>query len=250
MDTARGEQSDSVPLSILRRLSMLLIIAFLLNILTIPAYCQFTKLPKNLRFIDLGVAGNGVSQTLSLTTVFPFSNINGWIGIFGSRVSGEEGVISETFKLHLESQTKVKKVDIELFGHIERNITVGTALTAQVGGTIEPSNYKNESFSISTEIGYFLETIQPFENLAIRQFDPTSFRWLVSSTVDWKQLNAEVTFTPEIGFKDYRVCVEPTVTMDFSERVGLRFSGTITYNSAPLTEKFAYKYLSILRITL
>ena len=205
---------------------------------------------KSTKLIDFGVAGNGVSQTLSLTTVFPITKINGWVGFYGSRVSGEEGVISETFKFHIEREEKVKKVDIEMFGHFEHNVTAGTALTAQVGGTIAPSNYKKEALNITTEIGYFLETIQPFENLAFRNFDPTSFRWLLSSTVDWRKLNAEVTFTPEVRFKDYRLCVEPTLTVDLSDRFGLRLSGTITYNSAPLTENLGYNYLSILRITL
>ncbi len=250
MSTVRGEQSETVPLKTTKFICILLFAGILSIIHADPSYSQFTKLPKSTKLIDFGVAGNGISQTLSLTTVFPINKIDGWVGFYGSRVSGQEGVISETFKFHIEREEKVKKVDIEMFGHFEHNVTAGTALTAQVGGTIEPSNYKKDSFSVSTEIGYFLETIQPFENLAFKDFDPTSFRWIVSSTVDWRKLNAEVTFTPEIGFKDYRLCVEPTLTVDLSEQFGLRFSGTINYNSAPLTENLEYNYLSILRITL
>ncbi len=250
MNTVRSEQAESVPLKIFKIISFVFFIGFLSIIHASPVFSQFTKLPKSKKLIDLGVAGNGVSQTLSLTTVFPMSKLKGWAGFFGSRVSSEEGVISETVKFHIESAVKIKKVDLEVFSYFERNITRGTALTAQVGGTIEPSNYNNDSLNISAEIGYFLETIQPFENLAIRNFDPTSFRWLISSTVDWKNLNAEFKFTPEIGFKDYRICAEPTLTFDLSDRFGLRFTGTITYNSAPLTENLEYDYLSVLRITL
>ena len=42
----------------------------------------------------------------------------------------------------------------------------------------------------------------------------------------------------------------PAVTFSLSTRLNLRLSGSITYNSEPLTEKWHYKYLSMLRITL
>ena len=43
---------------------------------------------------------------------------------------------------------------------------------------------------------------------------------------------------------------EPAITFILSTRLSLRLSSSITYNSEPLTEKWYYKYLSILHVTL
>ena len=250
MHTLKGEQGEFAHPIILKEKCLILFILILLTVFSMPADSQFTDLPKNVKFVDLGVTGNGVVQTLSLTSVFPLSNINGWAGFFGSRVSGGEGVISEMFKFHIEGEIEVKKYEFEIFSYFERNITDGNALTAQLGGAIEPGKYEKGSFSVTSNFGYFIENIQPFDNFAIRKFDPTSFRWLISSAIDWKKLNTELTFTPEIGFKNYRVCAEPVVSFDLTTRLELRLSGALTYNSEPLTDKIRYNYMSILRITL
>lgn len=217
---------------------------------SIPAYCQFTDVTKDTKTVDIGVAGDTVHQTLTLTAVVPVANINGWAGFFGSRVSSDEGVLSEILKFHVESGINFQKVEIEAFSYFERNLTDGSELTAQLGGTIQPANYEKGSFSITANFGYFLETIRPFEETKFRHFDPTAFRWLVSSTVDWHKINTELKFTPEIGFKNYRICAEPTVTFDLTNRFGLKLSGTFNYNSEPLTDNLQYYYLSILRIRL
>ena len=225
------------------------VVLFLFFIL-LPVYGQFTDLPEDQKTVDIGVTGDSTHRTITLTAVIPVANINGWAGFFGSRSSGEDGVHSEIVKFHVESIIDVKVLELEAFSYFERNMMDGSALTAQVGGTIQPGEYKKGSLSISTNFGYFLETIRPFEELKVRQFDPTAFRWLVSSTLDWNKINTELTFTPEIGFKNYRICAEPAVTFDLSSRLGFRVSGTVTYNSQPLTDNLQYIYLSILRITL
>ncbi len=230
--------------------SILAFIVFLLFFISLPVYGQFTDLPEDQNTVDIGVTGDSNHRTVTLTAVVPVTNINGWAGFFGSRSSGENGVHSEIVKLHVESIINVKELELEAFSYFERNLMDGSALTAQVGGTIQPGEYKKGSLSISANFGYFLETIRPFEELKIRQFDPTAFRWLVSSTLDWNKINTELTFTPEIGFKNYRICAEPAVTFDLSDRFGFRVSGTVTYNSEPLTDNLQYIYLSILRITL
>ena len=43
---------------------------------------------------------------------------------------------------------------------------------------------------------------------------------------------------------------EPAITFTLSTRLSLRLSGSMIYNNEPLTEKWYYKYLSILRVTL
>ncbi|MCE2402488.1 hypothetical protein J4G08_16590 [Candidatus Poribacteria bacterium] len=250
MDTINDKRIEFAHKKRFRKICLIVFVVFSSIVFSIPSFSQFTDLPEDKKTVDLGVSGNGILQTFSLTTVLPISNINGWAGFFGSRAAGEEGVISEIIKLHIEGGIPINKVEFEIFSYLERNITDGTALTAQVGGSIELEKYKKGSLIISANFGYFLETIQPLENLSVRQFDPTSFRWLISSTVDWQKLNTELTFTPEIGFKNYRFCAEPTFTFDITTRLGLRLSGTFTYNSAPLTENLKYNYQSILRITL
>lgn len=250
MNRVEGDQVGFAHQKRFKKRCLIVFVVFLSIIFPKLSYSQFTDLPEDAKTVDIGVSGNRVSQTLTLTTVLPIENINGWAGFFGARVSGEEGVISEIVKIHIEGKVQINKLELEAFSDLERNITDGSALTAQVGGTIQPGKYEKGSFSISANFGYFLETIQPFEDFTIRQFDPTSFRWLVTSTVDWQKLNTELTFTPEIRFKNYRFCAEPAVTFDITTRLGLRLSGTITYNSAPLTDNLNYNYLSILRITL
>ncbi len=224
---------------------LLLLISYVM-----PAFCQFADLPTDAKTVDFGISGDSGSQTLSLTAVLPFKNINGWGGIFGSHDSDEDGVDSEIIKVHLQGGIRINKFGIEAFTDLERNLSQGSALTSQIGSYIRPGIYEKDTLRISGGIGYFIENIQPHKDLTIRKFDPTSFRWLAFSSVGWKRLNTVLKFTPEVGFKNYRFSAEPALTFDLTTRLGLRLSGSLTYNSAPLTENLHYKYLSILRVTL
>ena len=216
----------------------------------IPVHSQFADLPTDAKTMDFGISGDGTSQTLSLTAVVPFKNINGWGGVFGSRASDEDGVHSEIIKARMQGGMRINKLGIEAFTDLERNISQGSALTSQIGSYIRPGIYEKGTLRISGGVGYFIENIQPRKGLTIRKFDPTSFRWLAFSSIGWKKLNVLLKFTPEVGFKNYRFSAEPAITFSLTARLGLRLSGSLAYNSEPLTENFNYKYLSILRITL
>lgn len=216
----------------------------------IPAYCQFADLPHDAKTVDIGVNGDGASQTLSLTTVVPLRRFNGWMGVFGSRASGEEGVLSEIVKARSQGGFRIRTFGIEGFTDLERDITKGTALTSQIGSYIRPAIYEKGTLRISGGIGCFLENIQPHKDLDLKKFDPTTFRWLAFSSVGWRKLNTVLKFTPEIGFKNFKFSAEPAFTFDLSTQLGLRLSGALTYTTEPLTENWHYKYLSTLRITL
>lgn len=234
----------------LRRLSLLLVGVICLIFQTIPAYSQFADLPRDAKTLDIGVNGDGASQTLSLTAIVPVRKVNGWAGIFGSRASGAEGAFSEIVKARAQGGFRIRTFGIEGFTDLERDIAKGTALTSQVGSYIRPAIYENGDLRISGGIGVFIENIQPLEDIDLKQFDPTTFRWLAFSSVGWQKLNTQLKFTPEIGFKNYKFSAEPAITFTLSTQLGLRLSGAITYNSEPLTENWHYKYLSILRFTL
>ena len=234
----------------LKRLSLLLVGVICLIFQTIPAYSQFADLPRDAKTLDIGVNGDGASQTLSLTAIVPVRKVNGWAGIFGSRASGKEGAFSEIVKARAQGGFRIRTFGIEGFTDLERDIAKGTALTSQVGSYIRPAIYENGDLRISGGIGVFIENIQPLEDIDLRQFDPTTFRWLAFSSVGWQKLNTQLKFTPEIGFKNYKFSAEPAITFTLSTQLGLRLSGAITYNSEPLTENWHYKYLSILRFTL
>lgn len=218
--------------------------------IAIPAYSQFADLPTDAKTVDFGFSGDGSSQTVSLTAVLPFKNINGWGGVFGSRAAAEDGVLSEIVKIHIQGGMRINNFGIEAFTDLERNISQGSALTSQIGSYIRPGIYEKDSLRISGGIGYFIENIQPHKDLTLRKFDPTSFRWLAFSSIGWKKLNTVVKFTPEVGFKNYRFSAEPAITVSLTTRLGLRLSGSLSYNSEPITENLHYKYLSILRVTL
>ena len=239
--------SDSTQL---KRLFLLLVGATCLIFQTTPVYAQFADLPHDAKTVDIGINGDGASQTLSLTAVVPFRKINGWAGIFGSRAAGEEGVLSETVKAHAQGGFRIRTFGIEAFTDLERDIIKGSALTSQIGIYIRPAIYENAELRISGGIGGFIENIQPLEDIDLRQLDPTTFRWLAFSSIGWRKLNTQLKFTPEIGFKNYKFSAEPAITFTISTRLGLRLSGAMTYNSEPLTENWHYKYLSILRFTL
>ena len=115
----------------------------------IPAYSQFADLPRDAKTVDIGVSGDGASQTLSLTTVIPIRQVNGWAGIFGSRASGEEGAFSEIVKARAQGGFRIRTFGIEGFTDLERDITKGTALTSQIGGYIRPAIYENGELRIS-----------------------------------------------------------------------------------------------------
>ncbi len=234
----------------IRKLRMLLIGVLFSIFYPIPAYCQFADLPRDAKTVDIGVNGDGASQTFSLTTVVPFRRINGWVGIFGSRASSESEVLSEIAKAHAQGGFRIGTFGIEAFTDLERNIAKGSALTSQIGSYIRPAIYEKRTLRISGGIGAFIENIQPYQDLVLRKFDPTTFRWLAFSSVGWRKLNTVLKFTPQIGFKNFQFSAEPAITFSLSTQLGLRLSGSVTYNSEPLTENWHYKYLSILRITL
>ncbi len=139
---------------------------------------------------------------------------------------------------------------IEAFTDLERNITKGSALTSQIGSYIRPAIYERDTFRVSGGIGAFLENIQPQKDLVLKKFDPTTFRWLAFSSIGWQKFNTVLKFTPEVGFKNFKFSAEPAITFSLTKRLGLRLSGSVTYNNEPLTEKLHYKYLMILRVTL
>ena len=217
---------------------------------SIPIYAQFADLPQDAKTVDIGVNGDRASQTLILTAVVPIQDINGWVGIFGSRASGEGEVLSEIAKARAQGGFRIGTVGIEAFTDLERNISKGSTLTSQIGSYIRPAIYERGTLRVSGGVGAFLENIQPQKDLVLKNFDPTTFRWLAFSSVGWRKLNILLKFTPEVGFTNYKFLAEPAITFSLSARLSLRLSGSITYNSDPLTEKWHYKYLSILRITL
>ncbi len=234
----------------LRRLSLLLVTITYLMFQPIPVYPQFADLPHDAKTVDIGINGDGASQTLSLTAVVPARRINGWAGVFGSRAAGEDGALSETVKAHVQGGFRIRTFGIEAFTDLERDIIKGSALTSQIGIYVRPAIYENGTLRVSGGIGAFIENIQPHEELVLRKFDPTAFRWLAFSSIGWQKLNTQLKFTPEIGFKNYKFSAEPAITFNLSTRLGLRLSGAVNYNSAPLTENWHYKYLSIFRFTL
>ena len=158
----------------LGRLSLLLVGVTCLILRTIPAYCQFADLPQDTKTVDIGVNGGRASQTLSLTAVVPLRRINGWTGIFGSRASGEEGVLSEIVKARAQGGFRIGTFGIEGFTDLERDITKGTALTSQIGSYIRPAIYEKGTLRVSGGIGCFLENIQPHKDLVLTRFDPTT----------------------------------------------------------------------------
>ena len=232
---------------------MFLILIFFLIVYATPVYCQFADLPQDAKTVDIGVNGDGVSQTLSLTAVVPVGRINGWAGVFGSRAASEEEVLSEMAKARVQGGFRIGTFGIEAFTDLERNITKGSALTSQIGSYIRPAIYERGTLRISGGVGAFLENIQPHKDLVdfvLRKFDSTTFRWLAFSSIGWRQLNTVLKFTPHVGFKNYQFSAEPAITFSLSNQLGLRMSGSVTYNSEPLTEKWHYTYLSTLRISL
>ena len=234
----------------IRKLGIHLIAVIFLILYATPTYSQFADLPQDAKTIDIGVNGDGASQTLSLTAVIPFRRMNGWAGVFGSRASGEGEVLSEIIKARTQGGFRIGTFGIEGFTDLERNITKGSALTSQIGSYIRPAIYEKGTLRISGGIGVFLENIQPHKDLVLRKFDPTTFRWLAFSSIGWQKFNTVLKFTPEIGFKNFKFSAEPAITFSLTNQLGLRLSGSATYNSKPLTEKWHYKYLTILRVTL
>lgn len=218
--------------------------------ITIPTYSQFADLPQDSKTLDIGIAGDDALQTITLTAVVPFKSINGWGGLFGSRGTGKEGVITEIAKGRIQGGMRIRTYGIEVFTDLERNITQGTALTVQLGGYIRPGIYEKGTLRISGGLGYFLENIQPYKDLSVRKFDPTSFRWLAFSSIGWRKLNISMKFTPQVGFQNFKYLAEPALTFNLTTRLGLRLSGSLSYNSEPLTEKLHHKYLTIFRFTL
>lgn len=216
----------------------------------LPGFCQFADLPRDEKMVDIGFSGDGASQTFTVTAVVPVAGMNGWVGVYGSRAASDEEVLSEIVKAHIQGGFRIGTFGIEAFSDLERNIAEGSALTSQIGMYVRPKIYERGRLRVSGGIGGFIENIQPRHGLVLRRFDPTSFRWLAFSSVGWRKLNTQLKFTPEVGFQNFKLSAEPAITFDLSTRLGLRISGAVNYNSAPLTDRWHYKYLTILRITL
>ncbi len=176
-------------------------------------FCQFADLPQDAKTVDIGFSGDDALQTLTLTSVMPLKNINGWAGVFGSRGTGKEGVITEIAKGRIQGGVRIKTFGIELFTDFERNISKGTALTFQIGSYIRPGIYENGTLRISGGIGYFLENVQPHKNLTIKKFDPTQFRWLGFTSIGWENLNVSMKYSPEVGFRNFKYSAEPAFSI-------------------------------------
>lgn len=232
------------------KLCIFAIVAVLGIFYSLPVYAQFADLPQDAKTVDLGVNGDRTSQTLILTAIVPIKRINGWVGIFGSRTTSEKEVLSEIAKARAQGGFRIGTVGIEAFTDLERNISEGRTLTSQIGSYIRPAIYEQGTLRVSGGIGAFLENIQPEKDLVLKKFDPTTFRWLAFSSVGWRKLNILLKFTPEVGFRNYQFSAEPAITFSLSTRFSLRLSGSLTYDSEPLTERWHYKYLTILRTTL
>ena len=250
MERLRDELAQHTENMHIEKLGIHFIAMLFLVLYAVPTHCQFADLPQDAKTVDIGVNGDGGSQTLSLTAVVPLRRFNGWTGVFGSRASGEGEVLSEILKARAQGGFRIGTFGIEGFTDLERNITKGSALTSQIGSYIRPAIYEKGTLRISGGIGVFLENIQPHADLVLRKFDPTTFRWLAFSSIGWRKLNTVLKFTPEVGFKNFKFSAEPAITFSLTNRLGLRSSGSVTYNSEPLTENWHYKYLSTLRITL
>ncbi len=63
-----------------RKLGIIAIAVIFSIIFPLSVYCQFADLPQDAKTVDIGVNGDGASQTLSLTAVVPFRRLNGWVG--------------------------------------------------------------------------------------------------------------------------------------------------------------------------
>ena len=225
-------------------------VLFLSLLFALPGFCQFADLPRDEKMVDIGFSGDGASQTFTVTAVVPVAGMNGWVGVYSSRAASDEEVLSEIVKAHIQGGFRIGTFGIEAFSDLERNIAEGSALTSQIGMYVRPKIYERGRLRVSGGIGGFIENIQPRRGLILRRFDPTSFRWLAFSSVGWRKLNTQLKFTPEVGFQNFKLSAEPAITFDLSTRLGLRISGAVNYNSAPLTDRWHYKYLTILRITL
>ena len=223
---------------------------FLLLLFALPGFCQFADLPRDEKMVDIGFSGDGASQTFTVTAVVPVAGMNGWVGVYSSRAASDEEVLSEIVKAHIQGGFRIGTFGIEAFSDLERNIAEGSALTSQIGMYVRPKIYERGRLRVSGGIGGFIENIQPRRGLILRRFDPTSYRWLAFSSVGWRKLNTQLKFTPEVGFQNFKLSAEPAITFDLSTRLGLRISGAVNYNSAPLTDRWHYKYLTILRIKL
>lgn len=223
---------------------------FLSLLFQLSGFSQFADLPRDEKTVDIGFSGDGASQTFTVTAVVPVAKLHGWAGIYSSRAASDEEVLSEIVKAHIQGGFRIGTFGIEAFSDLERNIAEGSALTSQIGMYVRPKIYERERLRISGGIGGFIENIQPHHGLILRKFDPTSFRWLAFSSVGWRKLNTQLKFTPEVGFRNFKVSAEPAITFDLSTRLGLRISGAINYNSEPLTDRWHYKYLTILRLKL
>ncbi len=104
----------------------ILLIAVLFSIFyALPVYCQFADLPEDAKTVDIGVNGDGASQTFSLTAVVPIRRLNGWVGVFGSRASSEGEVLSEIAKARAQGGFRIGTFGIEGFTDLELTSSKG-----------------------------------------------------------------------------------------------------------------------------
>ena len=137
------------------KLGTFVVLVLLSMLYAMPTYSQFADLPQDAKTVDIGVNGDGASQTLSLTAVVPLRQINGWAGVFGSRASGEGEVLSEIVKARTQGGFRIGTFGIEGFTDLERNITKGSALTSQIGTYVRPAIYEKGTLRVSGGIGRF-----------------------------------------------------------------------------------------------
>ena len=117
----------------IQKLYMFPIVVLVLMVWKVPAYSQFADLPHDAKTVNIGVNGDGASQTLSLTAVVPRRRVNGWTDVFGSRTSGQEEVLSEIVKARIQGGFRIGTFGIEAFTDLDGILPKGVPSHPKLG---------------------------------------------------------------------------------------------------------------------
>lgn len=155
------------------------------------------------KHFSLGIAGQGLDQTTSLTALFPFKY--GWLGLHGARQTANDELVSEIGNIHLQGIYDIGSVNLEAYIEAISDYKRGIKNSIGSGYFLRPPKLRWNDILFSFGIGNWTEQRNNDTEIDRDAADSEArIGWLsfVSAALDIRRahISAVVRYKPTIDF--------------------------------------------------
>lgn len=204
----------------------------LMMIAVMTAQAQLDTADTTDQNFTFSLAGQNTNSIVGLTGVQPIGAINGHAGVFVSRQTAEDEVVSENVDVELVGGGKY----LELFFEGKRDLHRGITWESSVGYFVKPPALTVGSATFTAGAGNSSANTQVKEALKVEGDDAVAFNWIAFVQVDWWKTETTITAEPDIRFESVQVEAETSIahSLDAHFAVGATVKGI--YDSHPVTD--------------